>query len=186
MTLAICPVVAVAQDDDLPDASVSLCNWGDLAPERLMGETWEMTVSQFLVLTAETPTYVGTSGTAPVEINYENGEFLLQGLPAPLPVVRLSQDLVNDEPWVWQSDPNLNSELSSDDMSILYGCPFQNFPRLEGYFETRSQDGHTISHTMQFVAFSSLILRGYWRWEGSSEGATVKRIGGVLLLRDTD
>jgi len=185
-TLAICPVVAVAQDDDLPDASFSLCNWGDLAPERLMGGNWTMNVSQFLVLTANTPTYMGRAESGVVEIDHANGEFLLRGLPAPLPVVQLSDILVSDEPWVWRGDPNLNGNISSADLEILFDCPIENFPRLEGYFETQSQDGHLMSHTMQFVVVSSTHLLGYWRWQSQVNNSDVIRLGGVRLTRDTD
>lgn len=184
--LAIAVVVTSAstsQGQNINQDSVDYCHLGELLPERLIGDDYTITVSKFLVLTNETPTYVGQAGSMTVTIDYDGGEFLLIGMPPPIPTIHLSQADVGDQAWTWEADVNLNTHLSREELEITAGCDIVDLPRLQGYFETTSQDGHPISHTMRFVALQEGLLIGFWSWDGGADGAEIKRRGGIQLTR---
>lgn len=183
---ATMPDLATSQDD-----GEEYCGKGELAPERLVGDTYTMSISPFRVGTGSSAAYQGQGGQVPVSITYESGAWVLRGLPKGGPQnVRLTQTGADEPDWRWSGDEKLTIDLlvaignsvSSEDASEWLDCDVNDYPRLTGSAETTSTDGYPVNHTFRLIVFSDNWLYGQWLWVSATD-TPVERVGAISLTR---
>lgn len=182
MTVAGAPVAA-------QDGARGYCDRGQLSSERLVGN-WTLYVSQFRITNPQgVGAYVGRAGELPVSIDWENGAFVLRGIPN-IPPVRLVPVGPNEPKWRWSADPKMtaprdpDSGLSSEDFELVYDCEIERFPRYVGTFQTMSTDGTTpVNQRIGVIAFEDGLLVGFWTFTAGAGAAQAKRTGYIQLTR---
>ena len=107
----------------------------------------------------------------------------------PIPDFRLVEADALEPDWRWDAAPADSSGpafyMSSADLEVLVGCEISDMPRFEGSFQTTSQQGDPLDHTIRLVMAMPDWLIGSWRWKATTSSGPVEGLRYVIFDRTT-
>lgn len=109
-------------------------------------------------------------------------EFVLSGLPAPMPDVQLNQTTATSGPgWTLSRAPGIAAPNA--DMELTWACKLKDLPALEGRFRSRSQDGFDIDNSFRLVVMDANWMIGLWEFDAVGTPYPVHGIRSIELSR---
>ncbi len=121
-------------------------------------------------------------GTATIAAGGDDGpEFVVTGMPAPLPPIPLNQ--MGPDETMAELSRAPGAGLTNQDLALMWGCQLKDLPRLSGAFRTRSQDGFEIENTFQLIVLDPDWITGLWEFKAVGTRYPVSGIRTVAFSR---
>lgn len=113
-------------------------------------------------------------------------DYMVKMVP-PIPDVRLEETDALQPKRYWDAAPVGGSGpalyISSKYLELLVRCNISNLPHLVGTFQTVSQEGIPLDHTIRLVMALPDLLIGSWRWQSTTSRGTVEGLRFVIFDR---
>lgn len=168
-----------AQTDDQDAACTT-----DLAPERLLGD-YKVAGSAFKANFGGVPSVVdrADTGTASI-VTGEMGGYVLADFHPKEPLIPLSLAGPTEEPWYWSQQDMIDVGLSSSDVELIQGCKVVEMTRLIGTFNTVSEDGYPIRHTLRLMVWGDGWIFGAHLMESETAQGAVSMVQSLNMERE--
>ncbi|XHY15758.1 hypothetical protein SuNHUV7_05370 (plasmid) [Pseudoseohaeicola sp. NH-UV-7] len=115
-------------------------------------------------------------------------EYMVKMVP-PIPEFRLEETDALQPDWYWDAAPAGSTGaafyISSNDLEIVVNCKISDMPRFVGTFQTMSQQGTPLDHTIRVVMALPDWLIGSWRWQSNTSNGPVEGLRYVIFDRTT-
>ena len=113
-------------------------------------------------------------------------EFMVSMTP-PIPDFRLEETDRLEPDWYWDAAPagasSPNFHISSTDLELETACTIREMPRFVGNFQTMSQEGIPLEHTIRLVMALPDWMIGSWRFTAQTPNGTANGLRDVIFDR---
>lgn len=105
----------------------------------------------------------------------------------PIPDFRLEETDALQPEWYWDAAPAGGRGpafyISSKDLELLVDCNISDMPRFVGTFQTMSQEGIPLDHTIRVVMALPNWFIGSWRWQSNTSKGPIEGLRYVIFDR---
>ena len=185
ITLAALLAAQAAFAQNQPSPSDNTCN-ASVIPDMVHGD-YTITAGPLVVR-------VGTAAMFPDPETTDTGniypgplrEFMVNMTP-PIPDFELVETDRMQPDWYWDALPTgsrmAGLYLSSKDLELVTNCTIREMPRFIGTFQTMSQEGIPLEHTIRLVMALPDWLIGSWRWRSITPNGPIDGTRFVIFDR---